>query len=198
MFSFFPSISRFQLKTERLIIRPYRVNDAGQLFEFVKRNRERMVDYLPLTVQENYSGMASRQFIRKRKSEYQEAKSCFMGIFLPGNKLAGQIALREINTRVPKCEMGYVIDADAAGKGYTTEALQAVCNWCFDNLQMQKVSLRIETINTASLKVAAAAGFQHTALLRNDFRAADGRLMDVELWEKFSGFAGVLNVECRM
>lgn len=176
--------STLQINTNRLLLRPYRSTDARALFEFVAHNRERMLDYLPMTVEQNTSVLAARRFIRERKNEYLNDKSCFLGIFLPSGQLIGQIAIREINYRVPKCEMGYVIDERHTGKGFATEALNTLCNWCFTKLHMQKVSLRIEPVNTASRKVAAAAGFTLAALLRNDFRTADARLMDAELWER--------------
>jgi RimJ/RimL family protein N-acetyltransferase len=175
--------SALQINTGRLLLRPYRSSDARALFEFVAHNRERMRNYLPMTVEQNTSVLAARRFIRERKSEYLNDKSCFLGIFLPSGQLIGQIAIREINYRVPKCEMGYVVDERHTDKGYAREALHALCHWCFAELKMQKVSLRIEPVNTASRKVAVAAGFTLTALLRNDFRTADARLMDAELWE---------------
>jgi ribosomal-protein-serine acetyltransferase len=175
--------SGLSIQTNRLKLRTYVHNDARALYEFVAHNRERMLDYLPMTVEQNSSVFASRRFIRERKNDYLNDKSCFLGIFLHSGELIGQIAIREINYRVPKCEMGYVIDARHTGKGYAGEALDALCHWCFGELKVQKVSLRIEPVNTASRKVAAAAGFTFTALLRNDFRTADHRLMDAELWE---------------
>lgn len=176
--------SAFQLNTGRLLLRPYQSSDSRALFEFVMHNRERMLDYLPMTVAQNTSLLSTRRFIRERKNDYLNDKSCFLGIFLPSGQLVGQIAIREINYRVPKCEMGYVIDDRQTGKGFATEALHTLSNWCFTELHMQKVSVRIETVNIASRKVAAAAGFTFTALLRNDFRTADNRLMDAELWER--------------
>jgi RimJ/RimL family protein N-acetyltransferase len=48
---------------------------------------------------------------------------------------------------------------------------------------MQKIGLRIEPQNIASGGVAQKCGFTKTGFLRREFRAHDGRLMDVEWWE---------------
>ena len=99
----------------------------------------------------------------------------------------GQISVKEINWRVPKCELGYFIASASAGKGFATEAVTAITVYCFETLKMAKVMLRIENTNEPSLRVARACGYTLSGTLRNDFRSAGGRLMDCEVWEKIAG-----------
>lgn len=180
----FPAVS---FETERLLIRAYETGDAPALYRMIADNSDSLRDYFPLTVESNTSAAAARRFIKSRQKETAEGKSFFAGIFeKESGQLVGQLALRDINWRVPKCEAGYFIIAGKRGLGYAPEALQAACSFSFSQAGMVKIMLRIEDSNSASLRVAAKCGFTRSGTLRNDFRSADGRLMDCEVWERTS------------
>lgn len=178
----FPSIT---IESPRLYIRAYELSDSAALFRMVAGNHESLRNYFPLTVESNGSSMASRGFIKSRQTEIREGKSFFAGIFeKETGQLIGQIAVRDINWRVPKCELGYFIISEKRGLGFAPEAVKAVTDFCMESAGMVKILLRIENINAASIQVAKKCGFSISGTLRNDFRSADGRLMDCEVWEK--------------
>jgi RimJ/RimL family protein N-acetyltransferase len=180
-------LSASLIETERLLIRTYESGDARALFEMVSADKESLKDYFPLTVEANASIAGSRRFIRERRREQKEGKSVFYGIFeKKTGRLTGQIAVRDINWRVPKCELGYFIVSGSRGKGFAPEALNGIAKFCFENAKMAKLLLRIENINEASKNVARKCGFSLSGTLRNDFRSASGRLMDCEVWERIS------------
>jgi RimJ/RimL family protein N-acetyltransferase len=177
--------SPFRLETSRLLVRSYIAADAPALFRMVSADRESLSDYFPLTVENNSSEYASRNFIQSRELELREGKSAFAGIFeKETGALIGQIHVKDINWRVPKCEMGYFIASPKRGNGFAAEALEAVADFCIRKAGMMKVMLRIENINDLSKRVAAKSGFTFSGTLKNDFRSEDGRLMDCEVWER--------------
>ncbi len=178
-------ISPFRLETSRLIIRPSRLGDASALFRLIRANREALADYFPMTVSSTASVMATRAYLLRRTGERKAGTNLFAGIFLrESGQLIGQLQLKDINWRVPKGDAGYFIDSAHAGNGLGSEAMQAFTKYCFENPGMVKVSLRIEPKNMASKRVAEKCGFVCIGVMKNDFRGADGRLMDCELWEK--------------
>lgn len=172
------------IETERLLIRAYTLSDARALYELVKRNHYALIGPMPLTLSSNTSVLQSRKFILARNTDRRAGQRMFSGIFLRETaQLIGQIAIIGIDERVPKCELGYLIDARQQRKGYASEAVLAMLHHGFNTLQMQKIGLRIEPQNAASNGVARKCGFTKTGYLRHEFRAHDGRLMDVEWWE---------------
>ena len=178
-------LSAVSIATPRLRLRPYSLEDAPALFQLISEEKEALLDYFPLTVESNTSLMASRSFIRTRAAEIRDGRSYFCGIFEnESGALIGQVTVKDINWRVPKCEVGYFIKNSFRGKGYAPEAVKAMCEFCFEKAGMVKVMLRIEDINVSSKKVAEKCGFTYSGLLRNDFRSVDGRLMDCEVWER--------------
>ncbi len=177
-------ISPIKIESPLILIRSYKLGDAPALFRLIDSNREMLKDYFPMSVENNASVMASRKYIMQRNSDRKNGKSLFAGIFTTDEKLIGQICAKDINTRVPKCEVGYFIDTDFLRRGIGAESLRLFSGHCFETLEMAKITLRIEPKNTASKKLAAKCGFEIIGVAKNDFRSADGRLMECELWEK--------------
>ena len=56
--------------------------------------------------------------------------------------------------------MTYFVDEDYAGKGYATEALKALYEWCISESDIPYMILTIDCENTASCKVAEKAQFE--------------------------------------
>lgn len=175
----------FKLQSSLLLLRPYKITDASALFSLISSNRDILSDYFPMSVENNTSVMASRGYIHDRNRDRKSGKSLFAGIFTPdGKQLIGQICAKDINWRVPKCEMGYFLDKDFMQKGIGSAAVKLFSDYCFTELKMAKITLRIEPQNAASKKLAAACGFEMIGVAKNDFRSISGRLMECEMWEK--------------
>ena len=61
---------------------------------------------------------------------------------------------------INEVEMAYFIDENYCGKGYATEALKALFEWCMQVSDIQYMILTIDCANKASCKVAEKAGFE--------------------------------------
>jgi ribosomal-protein-serine acetyltransferase len=182
-------ISPVRIESPLLLIRNYKLADAAALFQLIDSNKNLLNDYFPMSVENNTSVMASRKYILDRNSDRRKGKSLFAGIFTAdGTQLIGQICAKDINWRVPKCEAGYFLAENFHGKGLGTALLKLFSDHCFKEFGMQKIMLRIEPKNSASKRIAAKCGFEMIGVAKNDFRSADGRLMECELWEKIRAF----------
>ncbi|MFC9227573.1 GNAT family N-acetyltransferase [Streptomyces decoyicus] len=74
-----------------------------------------------------------------------------------------------------------LLDRSAArGKGVATHGCRALANWCFADLGLFRLELGHRTNNTASCRVAHAAGFAPEGLQRQKL-AYDGIRYDDEL-----------------
>ncbi len=180
-------IAPLKIESPRVLIRTYTIADASSLFKLIDSNKEILADYFPMTIESTSGIMATRKYILTRNSERKSGLSLFAGIFLKdGKTLIGQICAKDINQRVPKCEIGYFIDKSHFGKGFCSEATKLFSDYCFEKIGFAKITLRIEPKNTASKKVAEKSSYEFIGLAKNDFRSTKGRLMDCELWERIN------------
>lgn len=79
-----------------------------------------------------------------------------------------------------KCTVGYELGTAFQGQGYMFEALTALMEWGWDNMDLVRIEARIHPDNLASQRLAARAGFE-----------LEGRLRKVAFW---SGVHHDLNV----
>lgn len=88
-------------------------------------------------------------------------------------------------------EIGYWIGVAHAGRGITTEALQAVTPWLIRELGLTRVEARLFQRNRGSARVLEKAGFVREALLRRSAIKHD-EILDQELWAFVVDEPGVL------
>lgn len=75
-------------------------------------------------------------------------------------------------------EIAYLIAPGARGRGLATEAVRLATGWAFAALGLERLQLKIDPANVASIRVAEKAGYRREGLLRSAF-AIRGRRIDV-------------------
>ena len=93
--------------------------------------------------------------------------------------LVGLVNIKNIDTNIKKCELGYFIAESETGKGLISKFTSEVVTYCFDILQMNKIFLRIAPDNIRSQKVATHNGFKKEGLLREEYKGFQDKLEDV-------------------
>lgn len=78
----------------------------------------------------------------------------------------GSITLRLLKEGSPLGEIGYCYSRSAWGKGYASEAAEAVLRFGFDQLGMQKISATCDPFNFGSAKVLQKAGMKLEGFLK--------------------------------
>ena len=76
-------------------------------------------------------------------------------------------------------DFGYALAGDCWGKGYTTEAVNALLNYAFNELGANTVFAECETHNIGSYRVMEKAGMQRTAIFHV---AAEGDALPKEMF----------------
>jgi RimJ/RimL family protein N-acetyltransferase len=80
-------------------------------------------------------------------------------------------------------ELGYVLAAEARGRGAATEALRLLTDWAFEEQNMIRLQLLISVSNDASKRVAQRCGYQFEGVLRGLWVKQDVR-EDTESWSR--------------
>lgn len=133
------------------------ISMAKELFELVDSNREHLRTFLDFvdssvdeTLQENYIKM-------KLQGSANGTDKLFFIAF--DDKLIGTIDLHFIHPTVKKAEIGYWVHADFTRKGVTSKAVRALCQYAFDVLELNKLTIMADVRNIGSNKVAQNCGF---------------------------------------
>lgn len=93
----------------------------------------------------------------------------------------GTCTLFDLNRSSRRAEVGFVLGSSAWGQGYMTEALVAVLNYGFRELDLNRVEADTDPRNAASTKTLERIGFIREGLLRQRW-IIDGRTSDTALY----------------
>ena len=89
----------------------------------------------------------------------------------------GQIAVFLVDNKNHFGEIEYALGKKFHRKGYATEAVKAVLDFCFNKINFHKVQVCHKSINIASQGVIRKCGFTYEGTLR-DYFYMDGKYVD--------------------
>jgi len=165
-----------ELRSERIIVRPYRESDAQSLFEAVAESRDHLRPWLPFA-DEHQTVEESRDWILQQVASWVLREDLMPGVWEAATGLfLGGSGLHPRNWETRYFEIGYWLRASATGQGYITEAVQLLSDYAFSTLAATRVEIRCDERNVRSAAVAQRLGFVQEARLRNEQLAAGGVL----------------------
>ena len=165
-----------ELRSERIIVRPYRESDAQSLFEAVAESRDHLRPWLPFA-DEHQTVEESRDWILQQVASWVLREDLIPGIWEAATgRFLGGSGLHPRNWETRYFEIGYWLRASATGQGYITEAVQLLSDYAFSTLAATRVEIRCDERNVRSAAVAQRLGFVQEARLRNEQLAAGGVL----------------------
>jgi RimJ/RimL family protein N-acetyltransferase len=157
-----------ELRTERLLLRRYRQNHLGDLFEFA--NSPGWGRYLvnvpfPYTRQDAERFLA--MFMDTSKWEQQGILSNF-AIDLDG-KVIGEVYLNQqaYDRQNDRAEIGYSLSSRHWGRGLMTEAAKAVMDWAFQAHGLNRMFASCDPRNVGSWRVMEKLGMKKEGVLRS-------------------------------
>lgn len=102
------------------------------------------------------------------------------GLWLDGTLVGGTL-YPTINMRTGIAEIGVFLAAPARGQGIVTEAVKAMLDHAFDDLDMRRVEWRCSPANQPSRAIPQKLGFTLEGTLRQVFQVRESYL-DLEVW----------------
>ena len=149
------------IRTERLVLRPLREEDAQPIFERLSSDPEVMA-YLPTrpaTTPEDAEAMV------KRSKDAWESGDAYIWAITRANdgELIGNIVLRSEGF---KCETGYSLAKSEWGKGYMSEAVKAVADMALNEMGVYRVWAVCDLENIGSARVLEKAGMEKEGILK--------------------------------
>lgn len=152
-------VTNIRIETDRLILRAWRETDVEDFYEYAKVDGVgQMAGWLPHKDIEE-SRMVLGFFIEGKKTFALELKE--------NGKVIGSLGLeeREVDLPVPEGtmgrEIGYVIGKEYWGRGLTPEAVKAVIDYCFKELDFDWLTCGHFVRNHQSRRVVEKSGFRY-------------------------------------
>ena len=146
------------VRTARLELRPHRMSDAADWYAI--QSNPAVLRYLAWPMRNEAE---SRRHLRDRvrHSRLEQADDFLaLGIEKDGI-LIGDVSLhlRDVASEARAAEIGWVLNPDFGGKGYATEAADALLRLAFGRLGARFVTAEIEPGNERSIALAKRLGF---------------------------------------
>lgn len=160
----------------RIRVRFQRLTDAERFFEILSNPRFEHFPGVPETLEEEIAFLRQNAKKRRGKREFNYA------ILLDGSVI-GAIGL-VVNQRAPHVgEIGYFVDEEHWGRGFTAEAVRLVEGIGFGTLKLHRIEILMSPHNTASIRVAEKCGYEREGYLRDRIRIGK-RYEDTYLYAK--------------
>ena len=173
-----PLDNRPSLETDRLLLRPFESGDAETVQRLVNDP-----DIVATTraLHFPYPEGAAARWIAHQPEEWLAGRAVIFAISLKRTGLViGTVGL-EIEAADERAELGYWIDPAFWNRGYASEAAQAVVEFGFRQLGLNRVMAEHMVHNPASGRVLAKVGFRPEGVLRQHARKW-GRFYDVAVF----------------
>ena len=157
-----------RIVTERLVLRSYEPGDAAAVKEAIDSSLDHLRVFMdwawlapePVVVVEERLGLFGTSFANGEDFVY--------GVFTPdeGEYVGGAGLHRRVGPRA--LEIGYWIRSSRLRRGFATEAAAALTRVAFDSCGVERVEIRIDPANVASIGVPAKLGYSLEQTLREE------------------------------
>jgi len=167
--------NNIEINTERLILRPIKSEDAKAIFDYRSDPiANKYQGWIPKTIDE------ARDFVTNRvASEMDLVNTWFQFVLIEkdSNKLIGDVGIHFFDANKKQVGIGYTLDKNYQGKGYMTEALIALINYLFIDLDKHRITASIDPDNVKSIKLVEKLGFRKEGHFKKSF-LANGQWVD--------------------
>lgn len=158
-----------EMRTERLLLRPFRAEDRDALWELYQDREEQEPAYTVVETLEQ-----TEKYIGFHIQMYSTVPSFYSWAVCLEGTIIGTIGLFPVNDADESCEIGYRIGRTWRGQGYATEAARCVTDLAFRTLRVHRVYGSCRRDIPASARVMEKTGMRLEGTLREFRRCPDG------------------------
>lgn len=173
------------LETERIILRPFKLEDAKKMFEnytshevvtkyltwLAHKTLQDTIDFLEQVVLPGYNSIENYRWAVVLKEN---------------GEVIGSIDVVKQNDSDEQCELGWVLGDAYWGKGIMPECAKVVLKYLFDIGYIRIYAIH-DHENAKSGRVMGKIGMKHEGLLRKFHKNNKGELVDCDMWAIIKG-----------
>ena len=162
------------LRTARLRLRPFTAADTAAIFAL--QSNPRVLRYWDAPPWRERT--QAERFIVRCQQMAQEGSGTRLAIERTADdSFIGWCTLMNWDPTYRSALLGYCLDEPAWGQGFATEAADALLQWAFNTLDLNRVQSEADTRNAASGRVLEKLGFLREGTLRENC-IVDGEVSD--------------------
>lgn len=152
------------LQTQRLLLRPMRVSDTDDMYEYAKDPEvTRYLLWRPHTCREYTRSYLEYLAGRYRLGAHYE----WAMIHRESGRMIGTCGFAGIDCPNSCAELGYVLNPDFRGQGLVVEAARCVMDFAFNTLGLHRIEARYMIENLASRRVMDKLGMRFEGVARS-------------------------------
>lgn len=146
-----------QLHTERLILRDITIADQQAIFDYRSdAETNKFQSWIPETLED------VDHFIQRNSKEFNQPESWYQVLITDqkDQSVIGDIGIHFFGAENLQVELGITLNKKFHGKGYASEALNAVINFLFNDLKKHRIIASIDPDNQDSLHLMERIGLR--------------------------------------
>ncbi len=152
-----------QIETERLLLRELRAEDSEEIYKiFSDEDVMQYYSFEPIKEKE-----IAEKIINSMIKSFEEKKAIRWAITIKGeDTVIGTCGYHNLQPRHFRSEIGYELSKEYWRKGIMKEALDAIINFGYDEMDLERIEALCEPENEASIGVLKKIGFSEEGVLR--------------------------------
>lgn len=160
--------------TPRLILRPPQIGDGTAINEAILESFDVLNQYMAWA-NKKPSLEDSEESVRQAVANWiwKKNEEPYLPIFIfdkETNRFIGATGYHHYDWDVPSIETGYWIRSSCAGKGFMTEAINALTRYAFKQLGMRRITITCDVDNIRSKKIPESLGYHLESILKANRR----------------------------
>ncbi len=166
------------IETERLLLRKITLNDASDMFEYA--SNPQVSEYTMWSTHTSIED--TKYFLKSLTKMYKRRELVDWGIVHKAEKkFIGTCGFVEWSMTHSRAEIGYALSARYWREGYMSEAVNAIIEFGFREMLLNRIVGRCEVNNIASARVMEKVGMQLEGILRQQL-FVKGRYWDLKIY----------------
>ena len=160
-----------------------KAEDSENLYQLFKENKSIFQEYFPVTLSQNKTKAATAEYIaEKQKEEYDKTEFTFAIHTKVHPEIAGLVILKEIDLENKEAEFAFCLSKRFQGRGWVAQAVSQMIDFAFVNHHISTFKIITHKSNLKSIVVAEQNGFKWIKTLEKEFKPAQEKARDMELY----------------
>ncbi len=147
-------------------LRPYRLNDAPELYEAAKESILDVYQWLPWC-HPDYKIEESKTWLDEQTQKQQEGTEYNFAILDDGGTYVGGCGLNQIDRKQKVANLGYWVRSSAMGQGVAVKAVKLLSSWGFKNTDLTRFEIKCAVNNVRSQRVAEKVGAIREGIIKS-------------------------------
>lgn len=152
---------------------------AKAIFEMVDQNRNHLREWLPFVDRMETIDFA-KNFIKGTMQRNKDGNE-YAFVIIDNEKVVGRIGVYKIDHQNKIGEIGYWLVENGQGKGIVTRACQTLIDFCFSELELNRIEIKCGTENHKSKTIPEKLHFTQEGVIRQGELIND-KFIDLNLY----------------